>query len=450
MPSMVALTAHARHAFARIRRNREAQVVALFSGVTLLGSLAANRLLTEVVPPDVLGEYYLIMNVALWLSLPAASGYVYVSRHWAIARSEGATRRFVTLILKAFGLHVGLIAGGTAAITVIAPERFEWRLALLIFVTATAQALHQSLDPIQNAERRRLVAGLLGLLASPIRPFILAIGIALATHKTAFTLTTLHAAATVLLAGATSAALAMLVRHQASRDAETPATQSQLSFRAFLRYAGPYFLGVVAMQVCTTAERWGLAHRSGGAATAMFVQAAALGTVAASSCGNVIMAYYQPIVAQAAGANPHPIMSAWSVLRRYVTLAGLVLAALVVVVAPLAPWATRILFGPRFSAVEGLLPWAIAAGALFAFGQVLTGFAVCAREVLSPNVAYIASRILYVGLLMFAGSGDLSRSFTISLVISNAVYVILVAASAIWLTARERFGASRSVAPTPR
>jgi hypothetical protein len=378
------------------------------------------------------------MNVALWLTLPTASGYVYVTRHWPIARAEGMTRRFAGGIFRALGIQVGIVGIGALVLIALAPDRFSWHVGALLFVIATCQSFHQALDPIQGAERRRVVAGVLGLLASPIRPFIIAAGFALALDKTALTLLSFHAVATILLAGSASLALVVVLRQKPDVPPHTSVNRAHLSVRSFFRYAGPYFIGVFVAQICTTAERWGLAQRCDTAATALFVQAVALGTAVASSCSSLIMAYYVPIVTQAGAASAQPLQAAWAILKRYVLVSASVMAALILLGIPLAPMATRLFFGSRFMAVEQLLPWTIFGAAMFALGQVLSVFPHCAREVVSPNLNYILSRSLYGALLLFAGSGYLPRAFAMFFAASNTVYALLMAGAAVWLTLRQR------------
>ncbi len=422
----------------RLRANREAQTVVLFSALNLVLGLASNRLLTGAVPPFILGELYLFMNVALWLTLPTASGYVYVARHWPVARAHGAVGRLTTGIFKGLAIQALVIALGAGALRAFGFRYAAGFGALALVAVSIGQAIIQALEPIQGSERRRVIAGILGLLGTPARQLLLALGFVLLSSHGFAGLLVAQAGYSMFAAAASMGALAILLRRHPDSHPETPVARAQLSIRSFLAYAGPYLAGVVAAQLSTTAERWGLARRADTSATALFVQAVGLSTAAASACTGFLTAYFLPIITQSASTGQRPLASSWATSRKYVALAAAVLGGLVVAGATCAAPATRVLFGDRFQAVEALLPWTLLGAALFAFGQVLAVFPHSAREPVAPNVAYIASRGLYAALLVLSGSSpNLPLTFSKYFAACNALYVVSMSIFSLRLARRE-------------
>jgi hypothetical protein len=416
---------------------KEARAVAGFSFASLVGSLLANRVLTELVPPALLGRFYLDLNVALWLILPVSAGYVYVSRHWLIAKRSGQAVSLVRGIAAGIGIEALICIGATIVIGVLWPRILEGPALLWVCVIAIGQAMYQAIEPIQGAERRRTVAGALNFLASPGRPMLVVAGVACFAPRPGVLLGG-YAAGTWVLAAAAVWALARLMKEGRVAPPLPDDGAERLNLRGFIRYASFYFLGVLAMQAAATAERWGLASKDDTIATALFVQASALATAATAGCVTFIQVYYQPIIAQAAGSSPTPIHAARAPLRDYIARTALVLAGVVGTVFVGSSWLTEHLFGPRFEGVEPLLPWTVLAAALMMLGQALTGVAVAAREVASPNLAYIGSRAVYIlALVGVVSGGNLALRFAITQVAANLLYVLLVSAGAAWLVRRE-------------
>lgn len=423
----------------RLWRNREGQTVVLFSGLTLLLGLGGNRLLTEVVPPAQLGELYLILNLAFWLALPTSGAYVFIGRHWPVARQHGTERRFAAAILRGLGLQALLATAGAGALWALGFHGLSAGAALALAVIATGQAVAQALDPIPASVRRRVLAGVMGLLGNPARQVVLASGFLLFGAAGFSALLATQAAYSAALACASLAMLWLVLRAPAAAPSD-----DGLSLRGFFRYVIPYVAGVAATQLSATAERWGLADRASTSATALFVQAVGLSTAAAAAGTSFLSSYYLPIIAQASGNQQRPIAAAWPLARKFVALTAALLLALVVFGALLAGPATRLLFGDRFRAVEDLLPWTLCGAACFALGQALTVFSYSARETLSPNVAFIASKAIYVGLLAGATGDALPLRFSRWFALSQALYAAMMLAASTRLILAE----AKSSAPS--
>ena len=137
-------------------RRRELLLVLGFSGLNAIGGLAANRALTEVVTPRSLGELYLFTNLGLWLALPTASVFIYVQRHWPIARERFATRRFASTLFRGLWCQAALAAVGALALWASGVPGVTGKAALALALYCAGQATAQALGSIPGLERRRM------------------------------------------------------------------------------------------------------------------------------------------------------------------------------------------------------------------------------------------------------------------------------------------------------
>jgi len=412
-------------------------VVVVFSALNVVGGFVGNRLLTEAVPPATLGQYYLLTNLALWLTLPTASAFVFISRHWPVARIGGAVTSFVR------GLGLGLVAQAlVAGLGVVAIRSLglasgagltTWAVAGALWIVCVSQAICQALDPIQSAERRRTIAGVLGLMGTPLRQILLAAA-ALVLVPQAGTLLGVHAAASTMVSLATIVALRVLLR-DIPRTTPSTAPSLDIGTQSLLWHIVPYFFTALLTQVSSSAERWGLAKLADPSTTAIFVQALGLSSASIGAAITAPATYFQPIITQAASrAGTSPLLNALIPIRRYVMLVASILAVGTIGAAVLADVVTSILFGAKYVAISGLLPWTVLGAALFSLAQVLAIVPSTARDTISPNVARVVSLLIYTTSLLScrAGPGEnLAEAFARIYVISNGLYLLgMIAVSA--------------------
>jgi len=410
--------------------NGEALLVAGFAAANVALSVGANRLLTEVTPPKLLGDLYLFTNLALWLTLPTATGFVYVTHHWSIAREGGVTTRLMR------GLAVGQILQGVIIVVGVGAMRLTEDLvattsvAIALGLSALGTALAQAYGPIPAAERRRLLVGFLGLLGGPGRQIALAVGVILLSIGSASGLLWTQSTYLVAIGAATLGAAIIVHRATRSDGGTSISSRSQISLRAFLAYSAPNLVTVLATQLATTSERWGLARLQDTTATALFVQAIGLASAGTGSLGGVFTGYFYPLVTQAAAKGEDPIGAARKELRHFVgstSVAMFVTTALGTVLAkPLLP----LLFGSRFSGVGDLLPWAVAGAATFTVGQALTVVLFVGREPLWPNVARIVAQVAYAAcLIAYRPAVDPALQYVRIYAAGQVLYVVLLLAA---------------------
>lgn len=437
MATAASLVAVARDRAGRLLRNREALTVLAFSGLSVVGGLVGNRLLTQVASPESLGELYLFTNLAQWLSLPTAAGYIYVVHHWPIAREHGVTQHLVRGIGRGLAVQAALGVLGALAFGLAMPA-VPARAALAIAVLCVSTSVFQALIPIPNTERRRAASGVLGLLGGPARQFALALGVV------AFAATSglaLLATSTVFQLAAAGAALAVFVRcYRAARSEGRPETPTSLiSVRAFLTYSVPGLLAAFAAQIASSAERWGLAKLDDTATIALFVQAMGISLAATGAVTSVLTTYFYPFITGAAArSREDPLGAAEAPLRRFLFATAASQAGLALGAALFVRQITSLAFSARFAGVAELLPWTTLGGALFALGQAMTIVLFTARDALWPNLSRVLSQVLYSGALLALphGAGP-GRSFARYFVVGQMLYVGLVG-WAIFRRLRER------------
>lgn len=405
----------------RLRLDREAAAVLAFSVLNTVLGLAANRFLTEVVEPQALGEYYLLINLALWLVMPTASVYAYVWRHWPVAVRQGRGR----WLARRMGLGLGGQAALAAAGSVVLAGLIGWPAVPWLALVCVGFAVSQAFDLIQTLERRRVIAGVLELIRTPLRQIVLALGSLLAVQSGVLLLR-IHAVYGLLAAAFSVAMLLCVLRRERPAAAGDP--PRDFSARFILGYSAPYFLTAAFTQLSTTAERWGLARLADTGQTALFVLALGLSTAAVTAVVTPGSLYYQAIISNRAAEGERPLAQALQPILRYALLTAVLLSGLVAGVTLLARPLTALAFGPAFAGIRTLLPWTILGAALFALGQCLVMIPMVRRDTIGPNVTLIASKAVYVGLLFSAGAevGEAALVFARCYALSHVLYVVLM------------------------
>ena len=421
------LITRARGLLLRLLANREAKTVLAFSAANTLGGLAANRVLTQLVPPQALGELYLFLNLALWLTLPSGAAFLYVHRHWPIARARGAVHRFAHGLAVGLSVQGALVALGTAvAIALGLPLSPLGALGLVL--AGGAQAALQTLVQLQALERRRALVGVLELLGQPARLLALGLGSMLVwgNAPTGEGLLLIHGLWTTVLAAAVVWLTIRLVRDVApNADSEGPA--GELTLVVALRFSAPFLVTAGVAQACTSAERWGLASLADPSATALFVQAVGLSAAAAGSATSFLSSYFYPLILHGASHSSHPLQGARVPLRRFLLLVVVVSALLVIGALIGAGQIAALLFGPRYAGVVRLLPWTIAGAALFVVAQAVSVISLVLRDAVGPNLARTLPLVLYaIALISLRPAGDAALAFSRLYCGAQGLYLLLM------------------------
>jgi hypothetical protein len=103
---------------------------------------------------------------------------------------------------------------------------------------------------------------------------------------------------------------------------------------------------------------------------------------------------------------------------------------------------TKIFFGPRFQAVQDLLPWTVLGQSLFLLAQAVWMVPIAIESTAGAAAAFAASRVVYLSLLIWVPChGRCELWFSKSFVLANLLYllgVVLVASRALRLASRRR------------
>ena len=436
-----------------LKLRREALTVALFSGLNMLLGLVGNRLLTQFIGPEPLGELYLLMNLAQWLTVPTAAGYLFVVRHWQVAQLHGAARRFSVAILRALAVQAALALVGTALFGALHLGGITWKTAALLFLVCLLLAAAQAFEPVQQMERRRVTAGVVNLLGTPMRPFILILAPLIWVELNGERLLEMQILSSAILALATLGSVGLLVRSLPDR----PGTRSlsslsnQLSLGSFLVFSIPSLFANVMTQASASAERWGLAKLVDPASTAIFVQAAALSMALTGAVVSILNAYYYPLITGAASSSEAaPLSAAVRPLRSYLLSTVLLLGLETLAFALFARPITHLLFGPKFSDVARLLPWTMLGAGFFQLAQGLAIVSMTAREMIGKNASVVVSRAVYLVVLLLAGAGPsaavrFSRIFSLG----HGLYLIFMVLVCAYLVRREQTTARLAAGTAP-
>jgi O-antigen/teichoic acid export membrane protein len=411
--------------------SREALTVLAFSAVQLALGLVGTRLLTQVAEPRALGEYYLYVNLAMWLTLPTASSSMFVWRNWTVSRATGRGRSFARSIARGLAWQAGVCGIGCLVLRVTGIGQGSWPRLAILGTVALGLAVNQTLDQVQALERHRVLAGLLGLLAGPVRQFALAAAAILVVHATG---ASLLAAQSVFGLGTAAVSAWLFLRtvdspYMGQRDtAPASRTEDLAALPRFLRFTIPFLLTSLGTQAATSAERWGLATRATPEATALFVQALGLSLAASTAVSLPFANYFTPIISQAAAATRgNPLLGARRPVFRYIAFSAVSLSLAALALAVLARPLTGIFFGPRYRDIFELLPWAMAGQCLFGLGQAVSIVPITAESTRGVAVAYVSSRAAYIALLLLAPCpADCALWFSKCFALGNALYLVLI------------------------
>ncbi len=412
--------------WSRLLHNREALTVLLFAVLSPALGLVANRLLTQAVAPVALGELYLYMNLGLWLTIPATSAFVYLMRHWGIARARGAELLFARGAIRGLLLQAVICLTGALAFAAFGLIPLLPALVLALTIHGIGGAAAQIFIAIPGLERRRVLAGFLGLLSQPVRLIALWAGALLfLARPTGDGLLKVQAVYSLLL-GLLAAALFLRWLKRLGAI-EGVSGGDELTLRSFATFSAPYLFTAVLTQVANSAERWGLARFQDPAATALFVQGVGLSTAIAGAFTQVLNTYYTPIISTAAAVDPLPLRGARKPVLAYLVLTGLALGMMVACVAFLSGPLTVVLFGPRYAAVGPLLPWTACGAALFAGGQALAMVPFVTRDAIGQNVARSIALVTYsAALILLPHVEQAALVFSKLFAAGNGLYLLLM------------------------
>lgn len=354
-----------------LRLSRELAWVILGNCIALIGSIAAVRVLTELLSPQEYGEMALALTVAT-LGHQVALGPTSnaVARFYAPAAEAGSLSSYAAaarrLMLTSTGatllLHLAVV------IALLALDLSTWlALAITTFAFSIFVGWNAAVSGLQNAARKRIVVALhqgaepwvrLALAAL----FILWLGPSSEVCMAAFAL-----GALLVLASQLAFARSTLPH----RDAPSDDAASWLTkLRA---YSWPFVAWGVFAWCQQSSDRWALEAYVSTHELGLYAALFQIGYYPLSVATSFAMQFIGPILYARAGDASDPLRNA-RVRKISWTLIGVNLAGTALLFGAALAWHEQIfavVAAPGYAAISYLLPWVLLAGGIFAAGQIV-------------------------------------------------------------------------------
>lgn len=343
-------------------------------GIAALGGLFGVRLLTGAMSPALYGQFALALTVTTLIGqivLGPASQVAIRYYSSAIEHSEFGQYAGALGWLTRWGIGIVAAFFAAFAILLVAGGAHEWLwLGSLSFLFALIQGLIGIFDGIQNAARNRiLVACHLGL-ATWLR-ILLAFGLVrfLGANSS-------HAMLGYLAGGLIILASEAYFFYRRIYTVHAPVARPASSRTNWkgrtLEYFWPFATWGIFSFMQQSSDRWALGLTASTAAVGVYAALYQLSFLPVTMAANVAVQLLEPIVYRRAGdGSDHARMSsAFRLIRRMIVLS----ISATAIAGALAVILHRPIFGllvaPGYRQVAPLMPVMVAAGGLFATGQV--------------------------------------------------------------------------------
>ncbi len=402
--------------------------------ISIIGSLALVRLLTEYLSPGQYGELALALTVANLINQVVMCGLISgIGRFYSIAKDredlDGYLSQSYTLLK--YAALVTILIGVLLLIGVAASSYREW--VTLVFVTVVFSIVSNYngvFGDIQNAARNRPIV----VFNNSLDTIFKIVFVYLATVL-------LGASSTIVIVGyLLSAAIVFLSNNAMLKYAIPPkkqekTIQSQASRNwqgQIWTYAWPFSAWGIFTWAQQASDRWALEIFSSTQEVGVFAVLFQLGYVPIITLSGLLASFLTPIFFSRAGdATDQQRNVSVHRINMMVTYTMMALT----VVAFLITWGLHrfvfmIFVSPEFRGHSNLLPWFVLAGGLFATGQMLV------LKVLSevrPRILLtvkIGTAVLGVALNVVGAWIAGIHGVIAALVTFSAVYVI----GMLWLT----------------
>lgn len=401
------------------------EVVAIGLGQALgvAGALAAVRLLTEYLPPAAYGELALGMTGAV-LGTQVIFGPVATaaSRFFAPAREAGQLRGYLAG-LRALTVWASLALAALAAIAV-AVAAFGARpiaigLVLGAFGFAFTSGGSAILGGVQNAARQRVIAAAHDGVAPWLRVLVAIALMHLLTARTSGIAITGYALASALVALSQLAFFRARIRSLAAGE---PSTESDRWFVEMKTYAWPFVTWGIFTWAQVASDRWALEVFAGTHEVGLYTVLYQLGFYPLQMLATLLVQVAAPVLYARAGDATDPVrLAAAFRLTRLLALATVAATIAGTLVAAVAhPLVGRLLLAEAYRGVTHLFPWMVAAGGLFATGQVMALLFMLAnrsRMLIAPKIvtAVIGIALNVAGARLYGTRGVIAAAIAFSL-----------------------------------
>ena len=417
-------------AVSRTRFNRlalEGGWIILGQVITILGSLALVRVLTERLNPEQYGQLALGLTVAGLVNQTITGGLsVGIGRFYSIAsevndlasymRSSQSLLKNGTAVIATLGLCliIGLLGLGYS----------QWiGLALAALVLSIFSGYNNALNNIQNAARQRAVVSLhTGADAWLKIGLVVVVMLWLGTSSTV-----------VVIGYACSSFFITMSQFLFLRQTIQPTlslTHNILEWKKQIwKYSLPFCTFGVFTWMQQVSDRWALQIYSTEAEVGQYAVLFHLGFTPIALVNGLLTSFIAPILYHRSGdasdhsrnENVHQLSWRMTQLLIVITLLAVLLAF------ALHKWVFNLLVAPAYYSISYLLPWVVLAGGLFAAGQMLS--LKFMSEMKSSKLTLIKITTALIGVLCnLVGAAFMGmQGVVIGLVVCSAIYLLWMA-----------------------
>jgi hypothetical protein len=119
---------------------------------------------------------------------------MFVWKNWTLARATGRGKSSARSIARGLAWQAAFCVAGCLVLRATGIVHESWSALGILGAAALGLAMNQALDQVQALERRRVLAGLLGLLATPVGQIALAAAAAFVVVASGGSLLAAHSA----------------------------------------------------------------------------------------------------------------------------------------------------------------------------------------------------------------------------------------------------------------
>lgn len=342
---------------------------------TVLGSLAAVRVLTEFLTPAQYGELALGLTIALLVNQVVMGGIGNgIGRFYSIASEKGDLAGYFNASRRLLGYAtVAVVAIAVVLLPGLAwMDRTHWLgLAAAALVFAVLSGANSCLNGVQNAARQRQIVALHAAMDAWLK-IALAVAVILLLGRSSTAVVTGFGLSALVVTASQLVFLRRLLRSQAP---PAPVAVRTLDWAGPIwRYAWPFSTFGVFTWAQQASDRWALEAYSTTADVGAYAALFQLGYTPISIATGLMVTFLGPILFQRSGdasdaaRNRTVQRLTWRItwLGIAITGGGFVIALAV------HEWLFALLVAAPYRLTSQWLPWMILAGGMFASGQVLS------------------------------------------------------------------------------
>lgn len=353
------------------RLAKEGSWIVLGQVVAVSGALVLVRVLTEYLKPTEYGELAISMTAAGLINQLVMGGVTNgIGRYYSIASEANDLRGYLFASRKLFGyaIAVSVAIGCVFVMSLFALDYERWiGLAVTVILFSIFSACNNILGGIQNAARQRAVCAYHGGLDASLRiPMVVG-----AIHLLGNT-------SMAVFMGYSCSLLFVIASQLYFLRRIIPAFQSseanQSWFPKILAYSWPFSAWGLFSWMQQSSDRWALQHYATTADVGRYAVLFQLGYAPIALVTGLAMSFLGPILYQRSGnamdlgrnAHVHELSWRTTYFTLWITLLGVGLTWTI------HAWLFRYLVASDYRTASYLLPWVVAAGGLFAAGQMLS------------------------------------------------------------------------------